>query len=38
MGLYRDMEKKTETTIGVIWGYIGILEKTMEATIMGYDI
>ena len=29
MGL---MEKKMETTI-VYWGYIGIMEKIMEATI-----
>ena len=29
------MEKKMETTT-VYWGYIGIMEKKMETTIMGY--
>ena len=29
------MEKKMETTI-VYWGYIGIMEKKMEITILGY--
>ena len=29
------MEKKMETTI-VYWGYIGIMGKNMETTIMGY--
>ena len=35
------MEKKLETT-GIIglyrgyWGYIGIMEKKMEATVMGW--
>ena len=28
------MEKKMETTI-VYWGYIGIVEKKMETSIMG---
>ena len=29
------MEKKTETTI-VYWGYIGIMEKEMGTTTIGY--
>ena len=31
------MEKKMETTV-VYWGSIGIMEKTMETTIYGYNI
>ena len=31
------MENKMETTI-VYWGFIGIMGKKMETTIMGYII
>ena len=37
LGLYWDHGKKMETTIilGLYGGYIGIMEKKMETTIMG---
>ena len=31
------MENKMETTM-VYWGYIGIVEKKMEPTIMGFRV
>ena len=33
LGLYRVMEKKTETTI-VYWRYMRVMEKNMETTII----